>query len=194
MGEVRRHCAPMGQALALLRDRLPSLRVVLPTVPGVADAVAALTADWPVRLLVLDPREMPQSQADARKWAAFCAADAALAASGTVALELAAAGTPMVSIYRANALTAAIVRRLVRIDTGNLVNLVAGEKVVPEFFQERLQPGLVADAVAAALSAGPARDRQQAAMARVIAALGGGGEPPGLRAARSVLECIGKGG
>jgi lipid-A-disaccharide synthase len=190
MGEVRRHCAPMGAALAILRARFPDLRVVLPTVAGVADAVAALAADWPVAPLILDPRGRPQAESDARKWAAFCAADAALAASGTVALELAAARTPMVSIYRAHPITAAIVRRLVRVDTGNLVNLVAGEKVVPEFFQERLRPEPVAAAVAALLSGDPAGARQRDAMAAVVAQLGGQGDPPGLRAARSVLGAL----
>jgi lipid-A-disaccharide synthase len=190
MGEVKRHCAPMGQTLALLRDRFPDLRVVLPTVPGVAEAVAGLTADWPLRPLILDPRGAPQAQAEARKWAAFCASDAALAASGTVALELAAAQTPMVAIYRANALTAAIVRRLVRVNTANLVNLVAGEAVVPEFLQEHIRPEAVAQAVGALLTPGPARDRQRAAMARVVATLGGQGEPPSLRAARSVLNHV----
>lgn len=187
-GEVRRHCGPMGATLALLKQRLPRLRVVLPTVSGVADAVTTLTAAWPIQPLILDPRGLAQDRVEARKWAAFCAADAAFAASGTVALELAAAGTPMVSVYRANPLTAAIVRRIVRVDTANLVNLVAGEKVVPEFLQEFFTPEAASGALAPLLDGGPSREGQQAAMAQVVEILGGAGEPPGLRAARSLLN------
>ena len=75
---------------------------------------------------VADPRGLDAAGAEARKRAIFAAADAALAASGTVSLELAAAGTPMVIGYRLNALTALIARRLVKLDTVTLVNLVTG--------------------------------------------------------------------
>ncbi len=187
-GEVARHLAPFGETVRLLVARRPGLRVVIPTLAGVAEAVRAGVADWAAPVTVLDP-DAPDAAAEKR--AAFAAADAALAASGTVALELAAAGTPMVTAYRASPLTAAIVRRLVSVDTANLVNLVAGEKVAPEFLQERLVPGDVAEALDALLADGPERARKRAAAARVIAALGGEGPPPELRAARSVLGAIG---
>lgn len=190
LGEVRRHCAPFGAVVALLARRLPGLRVILPTVGAVADAVRALTADWAVRPDILDPRGLPQAAAEARKWAAFAAADAALAASGTVTLELAAAGTPMVAAYRTHPLTAQIVRRLVRVETANLVNLVAGSRVAPEFLQEYLQPAAVADALTPLFGATPERAAQAAAAAKVLAALGADGPPPALRAARSVLAAL----
>jgi lipid-A-disaccharide synthase len=187
-GEIARHGEAFGRTLGLLAQRRPGLRVVMPTVPGVAEAALAAAARWPVPVLTLDPRGLPQAQADARKWAAFCVADAALAASGTVALELAAAGTPMLSVYRANPLTAMIVRRLLKVDTANLVNLTAGEKVVPELIQEAFTPEAAAGALDALLADGGAA--QKAAMARVTAMLGGG-DAPGLRAARSVLGALG---
>ena len=114
----------------------------------------------------------------------------ALAASGTVSLELAAAGTPMVIAYDANPLTVWVARRLVLVDTATLVNLVTGTRAVPEFFVERLHAGadraggrgLLVDPAAAAA--------QRAAGAAAMELLGRGGEPPGLRAARSVLAAI----
>ena len=122
------------------------------------------------------------------KRAAFAAADAALVKSGTISLEMAAAGTPHVSAYRTSWTTAAIARRLIRIDTANLVNLVAGERVIPEFLQESAQP----DGIAAALRPPLAGDRGQCAVFdRVMTALGRGGPPPSLRAARSVLRVLG---
>ena len=87
---------------------------------------------------MLDPRGFAAPAWEARKRAAFAAADVALAASGTVSLELAAAGTPMVIAYDANALTVWMVRRLIRIDTATLVNLVTDTRAVPEFLFERL--------------------------------------------------------
>ena len=145
-------------------------------------------AGWPH---VLDPRGFAAPAWEARKRAAFAAADVALAASGTVSLELAAAGTPMVIAYDANALTAWMVRRMMRVDTGTLVNLVTETRAVPEFLFERCTAAAIAPAVETLL-ADPARAAaQRAAADRAMALLGRGGEPPGVRAARSVLSRIG---
>ena len=190
MGEVRRHMPAFGAVAGLLRQRLPGLRVVLPTVEGVAEAVVAMSRDWPLAPTILDPRGVDAAGSAADKRAAFAAADAALAASGTVTLELAASGTPMVAVYLSHPLTAAIVRRLVRVDTANLVNLVAGEKVAPEFLQEYFTPQAAAEALAPLFAAGPERARQRAAFERVTRALGRGGPPPERRAARSLLAAI----
>ena len=131
-------------------------------------------------------------EGEAARCAAFAAADAALVTSGSVVLDMAAAGTPMVSAYRASPVTAAIVRRLVRVDTANLVNLVGGAIAVPEFLQERCTPELIAPAVSALLRRPEERARQQAAFGPVLDALGRGGEPPSMRAARAVLRVLGR--
>jgi lipid-A-disaccharide synthase len=131
-----------------------------------------------------------RAEAEAQKRAAFAAADAALAASGTVTLELAAAGTPTVAAYRAHPLTAAIVRFMLTVDTAILVNLVASEKVVPEFLQERLRPPAVADALSALLDDPAARARQAAGFDKAMTALGRGGPTAETRAARSLLAAL----
>lgn len=202
MGELRRHMALFGETIRLLKADRPDLRVILPTVPGVADAAAGMSADWAVAPDLLDPRDAAPEIAAARKRAAFAAATAALCASGTVALELAAADLPMVSVYRANPLTAWIVRRLVSVGSANLVNLVAGAPPlpgarretrapepgpVPELLQENFTARAAADAVAPLLIDGPARAAQRAAFAVARAALGGDGPPPETRAARALL-------
>lgn len=186
--EVARLSAPFAETARLLRVRLPDLRLVIPTVGTVADAVGAV--DWGAPALTLDPRGAAPAAAEARKRAAFAAADAALAASGTVTLELAAAGTPTVAAYRANPLTALIVRFMLKVDTAILANLAAGEKVVPEFLQEHLRPPAVADALAALLTDSDARARQAAGFERAMAALGRGGPPAETRAARSLLAAL----
>jgi len=121
----------------------------------------------------------------AQKRAAFAAADAALAASGTVSLELAAAGTPMVIAYDVAPLTRAIVGRMLRIDTVTLVNLVSETRAVPECLGRDCRPERIAPALEAVLDA-PGAQRQ--AMALTMARLGRDEDPSGLRAARAVLD------
>jgi lipid-A-disaccharide synthase len=125
-----------------------------------------------------------------RRFAAMAAADAALAASGTVALELAAAATPHVIAYRANAVTATIVRRMLHVERVSPVNLVAGREVTPELLQERCVPGKLAEALHGLLSDPGAVARQRAGMDEVMVALGRGGAAPSRRAALAVLEMV----
>jgi len=113
----------------------------------------------------------------------------ALAASGTVSLELAASRTPMVIAYDMAWLSRIIISRMLMVDTVTLVNLVSDTRVVPEYIGEACQPGPIADAVLAVLD-DPAD--QLAAMAVTMERLGQGGEAPGLRAARAVLERLEK--
>lgn len=188
--EVTRLGPIFGAALRpVLADR-PDARVVIATTEARAAQIAALAADWPGRPLILNAADTPP----ATKRAAFAAADVALAASGTVALELAAAGTPMVVGYRMHPLTEALSRLLVRVDSVTLVNLVTGTKAVPEYLRGACNPPALARELARLLDDPTARAAQQQAMARTMEALGRGGPPPGLRAARAVLEVIGRRG
>lgn len=184
--EVRRLMPVFAGTLARLAPRLPGLRTVMPLAEGVEGEVTAAAG----RLSPIPTLLAPEDEATRR--AALAAADAALVKSGSIALELAAAGTPMVTAYRASPLTAALMRPLVRVDTASLVNLVAGERVVPEFIQERCTPDAIAPALLTVLHDQAAREAQRAAFARVLAALGKNGPPPSLRAARSVLRALGR--
>jgi lipid-A-disaccharide synthase len=178
-GEVTRLAPVFGAVVGLLKARHPDLRVVLPTVRGVADLVRALTSGWPV---------LPEIIEDAgAKRGAFAAADVALAASGTVSLELAANDCPMVIAYDMHPLTLWLMRRAALIDTVTLVNLVSETRVVPEFIGPECRADRIAPALEALLADPTA---QKAAMALTMERLGQGGEPPGLRAARSVLGAL----
>jgi lipid-A-disaccharide synthase len=181
-GEIARMAPVIGTTLALLGPRFSTLRVVLPTLPHLAADLRGLVRDWPVRPeIVTDP---------ARKRAAFAAADAALAASGTVSLELAANGCPMVIGYRMHPVTEWLMRRLARIDTVTLVNLVSETRAVPEFLGRDCRAARLAPALAVLLSDPAARRAQDDAMQVTMTRLGRGGEDPGLRAARSVLDSL----
>ncbi len=181
-GEVSRLAPRFEEAIARLRDREPDLRVVLPTVKGVAGLVRDLSARWKVAPLVVETAE--------DKRAAFAAADLALAASGTVSLELAANHVPMVIAHDFNRLTWWMMKRAALIDTVTLVNIVSDTRAVPEYLGPACQPGPIANALMALIDDKDARERQFAAMALTMERLGAGGEAPGLRAARSVLARI----
>ncbi|AGT08181.1 lipid-A-disaccharide synthase [Paracoccus aminophilus JCM 7686] len=180
--EVGRLGPRFGEALRLLGAQMPALRVVIPTVPNVAALVREMTADWPSAPVVIED--------SAAKKAAFAAADVALAASGTVSLDLAANGVPMVIGYDVAPLSRLLMGLLLKTDTVTLVNLVSETRAVPEFLGKACQPGPLAGALADLWNDPEARDRQVAAMDLTMARLGRGGEAPGLRAARSVLDAI----
>jgi lipid-A-disaccharide synthase len=181
-GEVSRLAPVIGGVLGRVSAVHPKARVVLPTLCSVAPMVEDLTAGWPIAPLIV---EAPEA-----KRAAFAAADVAIAASGTVSLELAANGVPMVIAYDMHPVTMWLMRRMARVDTVTLVNLVSDTRVVPEFLGDRCRPDLIAPALLHLLEPGAARDAQQAAMRLTMERLGQGGEAPGIRAARSVLAVI----
>jgi lipid-A-disaccharide synthase len=166
----------IGAVLARIKQQYPSARVALPTVRGVAALVRQLSADWSITPMIIEDT--------ARKRAAFAVADVAIAASGTVSLELAANGCPMVIAYDMNPVTLWLMRRAALIDTVTLVNLVSETRVVPEFIGDRCRADLIAPAMLKLLENG---DTQLDAMQITMDHLGRGGEAPGLRAAKSVL-------
>ncbi len=183
--EVSRLAPVFGEVLRKVISRSPGVRVVVPAAAPVAGLVRDLTDDWVGRPVILDPRERPEDDAGAEKRAAFRAADAALAASGTVSLELAAAGTPMVIAYDMAWISRQVIGAMLRVDTVTLVNLVSETRAVPEFLGANCRPGPIAEALLGLLDTPGA---QADALRLTMERLGRGGEAPGLRAARSVIE------
>ncbi|MGR3497176.1 lipid-A-disaccharide synthase [Citreimonas sp.] len=180
--ELARLAPVFAEVAARLHAARPDLRLVLPAASSVAEQVAALAAGLPGAPVVIDPREDPGG---GRKRAAFRAADVALAASGTVSLELAAADTPMVVAYDMSWLSRQIIGRMLRVDTVTLVNLVSDTRAVPEFIGANCRPAPIAASVLSVLK-NPGAQRE--AMALAMDRLGRGGPPPGERAARAVLD------
>ena len=187
LSEVRRLSPVFGATIERVAAAHPDLRVVLPAAAPVASDVRAFARDWPGNVVILDAASDPNGD---RKRAAFRAADVALAASGTVSLELAANGTPMVVAYDMNWLSWQIMSRMASVDTVTLVNLISESRVIPEFLGPKCKPPLIADAVVRVLSGTDAREAQKVAMFETMEALGKGAEAPGLRAARSVLNAL----
>jgi lipid-A-disaccharide synthase len=181
-GEVERLLPAFGSATARLARERAGLGAVVATVPAVAEAVRSAVRRWPFSAAVVEEER--------EKYDAFAAADAALAASGTVALELAMAGTPAVIGYRMNPLTSWLAMRLVRVRFASIVNLVLEREAVPEFLLHRCTPDNLAEAVGRLLDDHAARDAQRAAAGEALRRLGRGGPGPSERAARVVLETI----
>ena len=182
--EVRHHIAVFGAALGRLRDEGVAFELVLPTMPHLADAVREGVANWPVRPGIVI--------GEAEKRAAFRIARAALAKSGTVTLELALAGVPMVTAYRTGAIEAWIMLRMIKIPSVILANLVVGDNVVPEFLQTDCTSENLSRALRDVLEEAPLRRRQVEAFAKIDAIMSTGNVTPSTRAADIVLATMRK--
>jgi lipid-A-disaccharide synthase len=180
VGEIQRLLAIFAATVALVKDRVGPLEVVLPTVPHLVDLLTQATAQWPI------PPRIVIETADKR--AAFRVATAALAKSGTVTLELALAGVPMVGAYRVSWLEAVVGRRMIKVSSVILANLVLGENAVPEFIQEDCSAENLAAALAPLLRDSSERRRQLEAFSRLDAIMQVGSSAPAARAADIVLD------
>ncbi len=185
--ELRRLLPTFGAAIARVVERVGTMELVLPTVPHLLTRVRDGVAGWPLQpRIVVDPAE---------KWVAFRSARAALAASGTVTLELALAAVPTVAAYRLSLIEELIFRaaRTPEISTVILANLVLGEKVVPEFLQQECTAEKLAESLVPLLSDTPQRQRQMAAFQQLDAIMGIGTTSPSGKAAAVVLDAARRG-
>ena len=181
--EIRRLGDIFRDALEQTAVRCGPLELALPTLPHLADEIAAVTARW---------RQQPRIIVDeTEKYAAFRRARAALAASGTVTLELALARVPHVVAYRLPTAEGLIARMVLRVPTVVLANLVLGEMLVPQFLQTACTPANLAVGLSDILGETRARQRQLAGFKRLDGVLGTGGDVmPSARAAQAVLDLI----
>jgi lipid-A-disaccharide synthase len=183
-GEIARMADVFGQAIRLVQDRTGTIELVVPTVAHLEDSVLAATSRWPIQpRVVVDPSE---------KWAAFRVARAALAKSGTVTLELALSGVPMVAAYKVSLVEEAVARIAINVPSVILANLVIGENVVPELLQRQCTPERLADTLVPLLTDTPERRRQIEAFARLDAIMQVGAASPSGRAADIVLAYAAK--
>ncbi|MBV6632594.1 MAG: lipid-A-disaccharide synthase [Alphaproteobacteria bacterium] len=179
-GEVEKLSGVFGEALGLLRQRIGSFTAVIPTVGPVADLVRANTEDWPVDHVVVQGIE--------DKYGAMAASKAGLAASGTVALELALTGLPGVIAYRANPISAAIFRRLALTQYVSLPNIILQRPLIPECLQEDCTPNRLADELEAMCKFEKRRDSVLDGYKQVAEKLGAGQLDPATMAAKTLLK------
>ncbi|MCA0422798.1 MAG: lipid-A-disaccharide synthase [Proteobacteria bacterium] len=178
--EVTRLMPVFGEAAAAIAAAVPNARFVLPVVPHVRPLVEAAIATWPVKPELVF--------GEAEKFAAFRRARAALAASGTVTLELGLAQIPMVTAYKVSPIEKQIIRALVKVSTPILPSLILGHKVVPEFLQEQATGANLAAAMLPLISGGANRDSQLADFEALDAAMAVPGGTPSDAAAEIVMR------
>lgn len=179
-GEVRALVEPFRQTVDVLKSRGRQFSLLLPTVPHVAELIREATKDWPDKPEILLGPDL--------KWDAFGRADAALIASGTVSLELALCGVPMVSTYKLDPI-ARLARRLVTAWSAALPNLVADAVVVPEYIDDMVRPKYVARQLEALMDQTALREWQKAGFEEVRRRMHND-RPAGDIAAGLVLQTI----
>ena len=186
--EVTRLGPIFREVVEKLRNDDPKLTVIIPSVGARVELIEEIFNGLDV--VILDPRGMPSDLAEARKRACYKASDLALAASGTVSLELAAAETSMVIAYKMHWLTAFIKRRMVRISSATLVNILTETQSVPEFLLEECTIENIYTSVKKLMNSSNDREAQLAVSAKAMALLGKGDSNTSHRAAKSVLNFI----
>jgi lipid-A-disaccharide synthase len=134
--EISKLLPVFQETVARLQQKYPDLHVVIPTLPHLVDQIKKQFA-LPATIITTS----------LEKFAAYQESQAALAASGTVSLELAAAGVPMVIAYKINSLTHFIVQRLIKVKYACLVNILMNKEVVPERLQSNCTPEKLASAL-----------------------------------------------
>ncbi|MEL0105743.1 MAG: lipid-A-disaccharide synthase [Rhodospirillaceae bacterium] len=182
--ETRYMLPVFGQTLGVLQQTRPNLVAVVPMVSSLSNDIMRASNNWPVPTLLLED--------DSEKFDAFAASDVALAASGTVSLELAMARTPSVIAYKVNPITAWFALRLVRVEYVNLVNILLDRLAIPEYLQNNCTPEQMASAVNILLDDEDAQQAQKQAYKEVLKDLGIEDELPSLRAADVVLQIVDK--
>ncbi|MGO4283960.1 lipid-A-disaccharide synthase [Bosea sp. TAB14] len=177
------HLMPVfGEAVARIAASVPGARFILPAVARLQPMIAEAAARWPVAPEIVI--------GEAGKLAAFRNARAALAASGTVTLELALSGVPTVAAYRGAGWEAVLARRLVKLPSVILPNLILGRNVVPEFIQDDATAEALSRHMLAALIEGPDRQVQLDGFAEVENIMRSAGPSPAANAVEAALALV----
>lgn len=186
MSEANRLLPVFAQAIDRLAASHPGLTLVVPTLETVADRVRQAAAGWPLPAIIIE--------GSAEKQDAFAACRAALAASGTVTLELAEAGLACVVAYRVSPLTAFIARKFMgfKIKFASIVNIVMEAMIIPEYLQEECTGPALALALSRLLDDEAARAAQTAGMGEAMRRLGREADRPSQKAADAILGVIAK--
>lgn len=176
--EVGRLLPDLLGACRLIRDRLSTAQFLLARAPNLDDQMFAEASAF-------NGLHVLEGETDA----VLASADVTLTASGTATVQAALHGTPMVVVYRVSPMTYQIGKRLVRVDTFGMVNLIAGERLVPELIQDDFTPESAAREALSMLTDTVRADTIRAGLARVRERLGGAGAS--RRAAAAIVQAAG---
>ena len=180
--EIRRLGPIFGTVVTSLQHHYPELVVVVPTLPSMTKVVKQVVSSWSLVPIIVDT--------DTEKYDAFAASSAALACSGTIALELALAGVPAIIAYKLHLLTSILAYFLIKVTYANLVNIMVDRMVVPEFLQHRCVPSLLTQALITLLEDEQVRSAQRQVYAKVKTWLRHEDRVPSDLAAETIFSLI----
>lgn len=178
--EVLRLMDPFRDTLDLLEERVGPFETLIPFVPSVRPLIEKKLSSWSRPVHLIDGQE--------NKFKAFKLARAALAASGTVTLELAVSGTPMVVAYRVEALTAWVARKLIEAPSAVLANLILGRIAFPEFIQQDCVPERLSGGLAPLMAGGDEREAQIEALSEIRQRMRVQDDSPSAKAAAIIMQ------
>ncbi len=187
VGEIKRMGPIFDSVLKQIKNVHPDVEFILPVAASVEQLVKDDTACWKVKPNLLLNKGFTSDQVESRKRTAYALSDVALATSGTVALELASQNCPMVIAYRANWATTRLVKKMAKIDTANLINIVTGTRVVPEHLFENCTAEKITPSILKILEGDTTQNK---ALSQTMKKLGQGQKDANLWAAQSVLRSI----
>lgn len=190
--EIKRLLPIFLAAARHIHAQNPGVRFILPAAQAVLKDIQTHTQNIDIPLCILDPTPFDAATAEHRKRCVYAASRAAMAASGTIALDLAKQSCPMVVTYKVSWLSEQIAKRLWLSDRINLVNIVTDTYEIPELLFEKCNAKTIAEAVLTLVHDHEAHARQVALCKEAVRLLGEHAKAPGLRAAHSVLKAIGK--
>ncbi|MEH6402440.1 MAG: lipid-A-disaccharide synthase [Sneathiella sp.] len=181
-GEVSKHLPIFKETVTLVKSSIDDLIVVIPVIGKSAEIVRENVKNWPLKVLIIE--------AELEKYDAMAASNVALAASGTVGLELALAKLPTVIAYKMHAFTAYIARKFVKLDYVNLINILENREIVPEHLLENCLPSRLSPSITELFKNEEKRQLQIEGCEHALQAIGVGGPAPGSRAADAVLSLL----
>ena len=187
IGEIKRMCPIFKDVLINIKEKIPDVQFILPAASTVEDLVISTVKNWEVKPKLLLSMDYSVLEISNRKYAAYAVSSAALATSGTVALELASQNCPMVVAYKANWITTKMVEKLAKIDTANLINIITDTRKIPEHLFDNCTAENISKSLCNLLLN---EGKQDNVMAEAMDLLGFGNKDSHLWAAKSVLRAI----
>ncbi|WP_269713409.1 lipid-A-disaccharide synthase [Caulobacter sp. NIBR2454] len=180
--EIERMMPAFEDAVSRLKTTHPGLHVVIPAASTVTEAVKARAAGWPYRVHVIEDERLKDD--------AMVAGTVALACSGTVTIELALAGVPMVVGYRVGNITHAILKHLILTPWITLFNIAARDFVAPELIQSECTGPKLAAEIEKRVADPGLRRRQVEKQFQALDLMGRGGPDPADAAAKAILRLM----
>jgi lipid-A-disaccharide synthase len=190
VSEIKRLLPIFLKSLEILNTKITNIKIILPAIGSNVHLIEKYLESSLINIEVFSENNLTAEEFETLKFELFCAADFALAASGTVTLELAAAKTPMIVCYDVNFFSRIILKFLLKIDSISLVNIILNRKLVPEFLGKECKPKLIAGALINLIEDDNRASNQKSGLLEVIRILGGGSTHVSNLAAYSITKFL----